>query len=166
MWTGREVLVMACPEHGTVWAAQCAQCTHSVHKVCTKCSQRASVHTLSRECTIKMIEHQMRTKHIKMLVENIICFFVHALIFSAGWSARIAGVVWRPEHGSGIDVVELTSASRPVLMITFASCSVARKSTPSMGNSPVLAVGHQSKSAQNVGHRDDIDYRLRRRLIE
>jgi hypothetical protein len=95
-----------------------------------------------------------------------IYFFVHALVLSASWSARIAGVVGRPEHGPGIDVEELTSASRPVLMITFALGIVVLKSAPSMGNSPVLAVGHQSKSAQNVSHRDDIDYRLRRRRIE
>ncbi len=36
----------------------------------------------------------------------------------------------------------------------------------SIGNSLVLALGHQSKSAQNVSHWDDIDYRLLRKLIE
>ncbi len=51
-------------------------------------------------------------------------------------------------------------------MITFASGIVACKSAPSMGNSAELAVGHQSKSAQKGSHMDDIDYRLRRRLIE
>ncbi len=92
--------------------------------------------------------------------------FVHTLVLSASWSARIAVVVGRPEHGPGIDVVELTSASRPVLMITFASGIVARKSAPSMGNSSVLAGVHQCKAAQNVNHWYDIDYRLQRRLIE
>jgi hypothetical protein len=29
----------------------------------------------------------------------------------------------------------------------------------------VFAVGHQSKSAQNIRHRDNINYRLRHRLI-
>ena len=57
---------------------------------------------------------------------------------SAGRSARIAGVVGRPEHGPGVDLVELSSASRPVLMITFASEGVARKGAQSMGNNPVL----------------------------
>jgi hypothetical protein len=51
---GCEVWAMACPEHGTVWAAQCAQCAQSVHKECTKCAERTNVHTLSQECTIKM----------------------------------------------------------------------------------------------------------------
>jgi hypothetical protein len=41
MWAGCEVLMMECPEHSTVRAAQCAQCAQSVHKesvhkVCTK----------------------------------------------------------------------------------------------------------------------------------
>jgi hypothetical protein len=112
-----------------------------------------------------MIKYKMA--NVNKIFQNVsgdhnICFFVHALVLSA----KIAGVVGRPEHGPGIDVVERTSASRPVLMTTFASGIVARKSAPSMGKSPVLAVGHQSKTAQNVSHRDNIEYRLLHRLIE
>jgi hypothetical protein len=55
----------ACQEHGTILAAQRAQCAQSVHKVCTKYAQRSSVYTLSQECTIKMIQQQMCTKCIK-----------------------------------------------------------------------------------------------------
>ena len=84
MLEGCEVWVMACPEHGTVLAALCAQCAQSVNKVCTKtctkCAQRTSVHTLSQECTIKMIKHQMCTKTIKMLVETIIYGFSCTLL--------------------------------------------------------------------------------------
>jgi hypothetical protein len=99
---------------------------------------------------------------------------VHTHVLVAGWPASIAGAVRRPEHGPGIDVVELTSASWAVLTITLrdsegdtlSSGIVTRKSAPIMGNSPVLAIGHQSKSAQNVSHRDYIDYQPRCRLIE
>ncbi len=114
----------------------------------------------------KMIKHQMCTKYIKMLVETIMyAFRAHSCLFS--WSVgESRGGGRKARAWPGNDVVELTSASRPVLMITFASGIATRKSAPSMGNSPVLAVGHQSKSAQNVGHSYNIDYRLWRRLIE
>ena len=64
------------------------------------------------------------------------------------------------------ETVELFSASRLILTITHPSGIESRKSIPGIGNSPALAVGHQSKSAQNVGHRDNIDYRFLRRLVE
>ncbi len=147
------------PRTCTDLAAQRAQ--QSVHKgqVCTLCHRDKSAQKNDSAQNVHKIYQNVSGDH------NI-CFLVHTLVLSASWSARIAGVVGRPEHGPGIDVVELTSASRPVPMITFASEIVARKSAPSIGNSPVLTVGHQSKSAQNVSHRDDIDYRLWRRLIE
>ncbi len=75
-------------------------------------------------------------------------------------------MVRRPEHGPGIDVEDLTSASGDVLAIILSSRIEVRKRAPIMGNSPVFAVGHQSESAKNVSHRDDVDYRLRSRLIE
>ncbi len=75
-------------------------------------------------------------------------------------------MVRRPEHGPEIDVVELTSASRAVLMIKHSSGIVTLKVAPIMGNSHVLAVGHQSKAAQNVSNRDDVGYLPQRRLIE
>jgi hypothetical protein len=140
---------------------------HSVHKVYTKCAQ--SVKDKCEHLFTRVHNENDLAPNVHKIYQNVggdhnICFFVHTLVLSASWSVRIAGVVGRPEHGPGTDVVELTSASRPVPMITFASGIVARKSAPSMGNSPVLAVGHQSKSAQNVSHRDGIDYRLWRRL--
>ncbi len=42
----------------------CTACT-----VCTKCAQRTSVHTVSQECTIKMIRRQVCAKCIKMLIQ-------------------------------------------------------------------------------------------------
>jgi hypothetical protein len=85
----------------------------------------------------------VRVPNVHKIYQNVsgdhnICFSVHALVLSAGRSARIVGVVGRPEHGPRVDLVELASASRPVLLITFASEGVARKSAPSMGNNPVL----------------------------
>ena len=59
------------------------------------------------------------------------------------------------------ETVELFSASRLILTITHPSVIESLKSIPGKGNSPALTVGHESnlKSAQNVGHRDNIDYR-------
>ncbi len=68
-------------------------------------------------------------------------------------------------HGLGIDVVELTSASRAVLTITLSLEIVAHKIVPIAGNSPVFAVGDQRKSVQNFSHGDNIDYLLLHRLI-
>ncbi len=55
---------------------------------------------------------------------------------------------------------------RAVLTITLSSGIVARKIVPIVGNSPVFAIGNQRKSAQNISHGDNIDYRLWHRLIE
>ncbi len=51
-------------------------------------------------------------------------------------------------------------------MIKLSSGIVTCKSAQIMEKSPVLAVGQQSKSAQNVSHRDDIHHPLMHRLIE
>ncbi len=43
-----------------------------------------------------------------------------------------------------------------MITLRVSSGIVARKSTPIVGNSPVFTLELQSKSAQNVSHRDDI----------
>ncbi len=52
------------------------KCAQSVHKVCTKCAQRTSVHSLLQECTIKMIKLQVCTKCMKMLVTSKTIIYV------------------------------------------------------------------------------------------
>ena len=72
----------------------------------------------------------------------------HSRIFSAGWYSRIAGVVWGPEHGPGIDVVELTSAAWAVLTITLSSGIVERDGHME------LSLHGQVQKLQHVNTRD------------
>ena len=81
-------------------------------------------------------------------------------------STRTAGMVGRPDHGPGIDVEELTTASRRALTITLSFGVEACKITPIIGNCSGLAERHQSKPSQNISHWDNVDNRLRRGLIE
>ena len=84
----------------------------------------------------------------------------------ASLSTRTAGIVRRPNHGPGIDVVELTTASRRVLAITLSSRVEAYKTMPIIWNCSRLAVRHQSKPSQNISHWNNVNNRLRRGLIE
>jgi hypothetical protein len=70
-------------------------------------------------------------------------------------------MVQRPNHGPEIDVVELSSSSRFVLTIKHTSGQVEHKNLPIIENNPMLTVGQQSKSAQDVIHRDNIDHEIK-----
>ena len=95
-----------------------------------------------------------------------ICALLSRTLASLSTRTRTAGIIRRPNHGPGIDVVELTTASRRVLTITLSSRVEACEIMPIIWNSSRLAVRHQSKPSQNISHWNNVNNRLRRGLIE